>query len=278
MIIKLNKQIIEQSFEDGMFPGGVHLFDTVDSTNSWSLAEIKRGRELPFVCIADHQSKGRGRRGRHWLSPPGANIYMSLAWHFELPPDTLGLLSLAQGVAVIKTLNRIGISDAWLKWPNDVLITDDKIAGVLIETSGLGTHSCNAVIGIGLNYHMPENIAADSDIHWTDVAHSGSDVLADRNALLAVLLNEVVNTCRQYQQESTAIFTDIRDELDALTGREVNVHTEKGDQLTAKVLGINHRGELRVLVDGHEHIFNSADVSLTGLNVEPEAGDGHADD
>jgi len=134
------------------------------------------------------------------------------------------------------------------------------------------------VIGIGLNYRMPENIAADSDIHWTDVVHTGKDVLADRNALLAVLLNEVVNMCRQYQQKAAAIFTEISDELDALTGRDVGVHMEKGDHLSGKVLGINRRGELRVLVDGCEQIFSSADVSLTGLTTEPEAGDDHADD
>jgi BirA family biotin operon repressor/biotin-[acetyl-CoA-carboxylase] ligase len=278
MTSRLNKQSIMQSFEDGVFTGGVHLFDTIDSTNDWSLAEIKNARQLPFVCIADHQNKGRGRRGRHWLSPPGANIYMSLAWYFELSADRLGLLSLAQGVAVLNALSQIGINNAWLKWPNDVLIEDEKIAGVLVETSGLSSRGCKAVIGIGLNYAMPENITIESGMRWTDVVHSVSGVLPDRNVVVTALLNEVVNMCRRYQQNATAIFTDIKGQLDAITGRDVCVHTENGDLFTGKVLGINQLGELRVLVKGHEHIFNSADVSLKGINNSHEPGERHADD
>jgi len=262
MANEINKEIVLQLTEEGLFPGGVHLFDSIDSTNDWSLAELKQGREPAFVCIADHQSKGRGRRGRHWLSPPAANIYCSLSWHFELPVDKLGVLSLAQGAAVIKALEKIGINNAWLKWPNDVLINDEKIAGILIETSGVRANSCNAVIGIGLNYHMPKNITPESGMRWTDVAHSDCAIPADRNNLLAILLNEAVSMCRLYQQKAGAILSDIKAELDGLNNREVGVHLDNGDQLTGTVLGVNERGELRVLVDGNERVFNSADVSL----------------
>ena len=277
MIGKLDKQRIVQSFEDGMFPGGVHVFDTIDSTNDWSLAEIKNGRQPPFVCIADHQSKGRGRRGRHWVSPPGANIYLSFAWRFELSADKLGLLSLAQGVAVLHALRGININNAWLKWPNDVLIKDRKIAGILVQISGLSANACKAVIGIGLNYAMPENIAVESGMRWTDVAHSVSDALPGRNIVVAALLREVVDMCRQYQQNEAAIFADIRSELDALTGRDVCVHTENGDQFTGRVLGINQAGELRVKVSGQERIFNSADVSLKEASKNHESSGRHAD-
>ena len=262
MADEINKEIVLQFIEEGLFPGGVHLFDSIDSTNDWSIRELGQGREPAFVCIADHQSKGRGRRGRHWLSPPAANIYCSIAWHFELPVDKLGVLSLAQGVAVIKALEKIGISNAWLKWPNDVLIDGEKIAGILIEASGVRANSCNAVIGIGLNYRMPENITPESGMRWTDVAHSNCAMPADRTKLLAILLNEAVNMCRLYQHKTGAILPDIKPELDGLNNRDVSVHLDNGDQLTGTVLGVNERGELRVIVDGNERVFNSADVSL----------------
>ena len=262
MANELNKEIVLQLVEEGLFPGGVHLFDSIDSTNDWSLAELRQGREPAFVCIADHQSKGRGRRGRHWLSPPSANIYYSLAWHFELPVDKLCALSLVQGVAVKKALEKIGINNAWLKWPNDVLIGDKKIAGILIETSDVRADSCNVVIGTGLNFRMPDNITPESDMRWTDVAHSNCAMPADRNRLLAILLKEAVSMCRLYQQKAIAILPDIKAELDALNGREVGVHLVNGDRLTGTVLGVNERGELRVLVNGNELIFNSADISL----------------
>ena len=272
MANEINKEIILQLLEQGLFPGGVHLFDSIDSTNAWTLGELKQGREPAFVCIADHQSKGRGRRGRHWLSPAGANIYLSLAWHFELPVGKLGVLSLAQGVAVIKALGKIGISNAWLKWPNDVLINDEKIAGVLIETSAVRANSCNAVIGIGLNYRMPENIRPESGMRWTDIAHSNCASLPDRNSLIAVLINEAVNMCRLYQQNTTAIVSDIKSELEVLNNKNVSLHLDNGDQLAGTVLGVNEMGELRVLVDGNERVFNSADVSLKKLSDQAETG------
>jgi len=262
MANEINKEIVLQLIEEGSFPGGVHVFDSIESTNDWSLAELKQGREPAFVCIADHQSKGRGRRGRHWLSPPAANIYCSLAWHFELTVDKLCVLSLAQGVAVINALEKIGINNAWLKWPNDVLIKGEKIAGILIETSDVRADSCNVVIGIGLNYRMPDNITPESGMRWTDVAHSNCAMTADRNNLLAILLNEAVSMCRLYQQKAGAILSDIKVELDVLNNREVSVHLDNGDQLTGTVLGVNERGELRVLVNGSERVFNSADISL----------------
>ena len=272
MANEINKEILLQLLEQGLFPGGVHLFESIDSTNDWSLAELKQGREPAFVCIADHQSKGRGRRGRHWLSPAGANIYLSLAWHFELAVDKLGVLSLAQGVAVIKALGKIGISNAWLKWPNDILINDEKIAGVLIETSAVRASSCHAVIGIGLNYRMPENIRPESGMRWTDIAHSNCASLPDRNKLIAVLITEAVAMCRLYQQNTTAIMSGIKSELEVLNNRNVSLHLDNGDRLAGAVLGVNEMGELRVLVDGKERVFNSADVSLSKLNDQAETG------
>ena len=265
MISPLNKQHILQSVEDGLLSGGVHVFDTIDSTNDWSLAEIKNGRRLPFVCIADHQTKGRGRRGRQWQSPAGANIYMSVAWALELPAEYLSLLPLTQGVAVLNALNRIGLGDAWLKWPNDVWYRDKKIAGVLIEISGLGQRTCNAVIGIGLNYAMPEHILASSAISCTDIAQSLGSTPPDRNTVVSTVITEVTEMCRQYQRKALSIYDDIKQELDALTGREVDLHSENGEQVSGRVLGIGERGELRVLVNGCERNFSSVDVSLRGL-------------
>ncbi|MBT8128439.1 MAG: biotin--[acetyl-CoA-carboxylase] ligase [Gammaproteobacteria bacterium] len=270
---KLDKKMVLQSVEEGLFRGGVHLFDSIDSTNDWSLEEIGRGRALPFVCLAEHQSRGRGRRGRHWLSPPGANIYLSLAWHFRLSPDSLGVLPLALGVAVKRALLRIGINDAWVKWPNDVLIEDRKIAGILVETRNLHTDACSAVIGIGVNYRMPENSLADSGMRWTDVVHAGGGMPADRSTLAGILVNEAAAMCRQYQRKAQSLLIDIEDELGVLTGRDVCLHFDNGEQLTGRVTGINDTGELRVLVNGQERIFSSADVSFGKHAEVPVAGD-----
>ncbi len=262
MTSELDKATLLQQIDYGLFPGGIHLFDSVDSTNEWAGAELGQGRQTPFVCIADRQSKGRGRRGRHWISPPGANIYMSIAWHFELPAGKLGLLSLAQGVAVIRALTASGVDGAWLKWPNDVLVKQNKIAGILIETSQLRANSCNVVIGVGVNYRMPANAMPESGVRWTDVVHAVNGTVPDRNSVVMRLITEVVKMCDRYQHKPLSIFNELQGELGVLTGRDVNLHLDNGAQVSGTVLGINQQGELRVRVQGHERVFNSADVSL----------------
>ena len=273
MYEKNHKETIFPLIGNKLLAGGVHRFDSIDSTNTWALKRVSEGRALPFACVADHQSQGRGRRGRHWLSPAGANIYMSLAWHFEMPVEDLGMISLAQGGAVIRALEKIGINNAWLKWPNDVLIEDRKIAGVLVEASGVRATSCNVVAGIGLNYRMPDNILGEVGASWTDVAHSLDDALPLKAELTAILLDEMVQMCRRYQLEQDTVIQEIEQRFDVLKGQRVTMNLENGRQFEGTVLGINDRGELRVEVDGREMVFNSADVSLSRQANRIRAGD-----
>jgi BirA family biotin operon repressor/biotin-[acetyl-CoA-carboxylase] ligase len=255
-----------------LFSGGVHVFDSVGSTNDWALEQIRQGRALPFACIADHQSHGRGRRGRHWLSPAGSNIYLSLAWRFSLEASRLGVFSLAQGGAVVRVLNRIGISDAWLKWPNDVMIAEKKIAGILVETSGVRAGSCSVVAGIGLNYSMPETIIPDEEACWTDVAHAARGGVPDRNELAAILLDEAADLCQRFQASVDEVLTEVESEVEVLKGQAVELRLDDGRKFTGTVLGINGLGELRAEVDGAERIFNSAEVSLRGRAVSKATG------
>lgn len=262
MTQRISNTIVSRLTEDRLFPGGIHRFDTVVSTNDWSLEQVRQGRDLPFVCIADHQSRGRGRRGKGWSSPAGANIYLSLAWHFDRAVDRLGLLSLAQGVAVISALERLGVRNAWLKWPNDVLIEDEKIAGILVETQRVRAGGCDAVVGVGLNYRMPAKVAMAPGTRWTDLAHAVSGGLPDKELLVSILLDEAVGVCRQFTLQPGALTAAIEHRIGALMGREVDLQLEHGDRVSGSVLGINRLGELRVLVHGKERVFNSADVSL----------------
>ena len=137
----------------------VVVHDTIDSTNTWALKECKGGRSLPFVCFAEQQTEGKGRRGKAWVMPPGSNVAMSLAWSFVLPYQSLQLLPLSIAMAIVETLESFGLKRVQIKWPNDVYVDGVKIAGVLIETKILKSNADNkntiaVVIGIGLNYDM----------------------------------------------------------------------------------------------------------------------------
>jgi BirA family transcriptional regulator, biotin operon repressor / biotin---[acetyl-CoA-carboxylase] ligase len=130
--------------------GALEVHWEIDSTSS----ELqRRGSDIPdfSIVMAETQTAGRGRRGRSWLSPPGLNIYLSCLKRFDAGFASLSGLSLATGVIVLRALHALGVHDARLKWPNDVLAEGGKLAGILVELSGEYQGPCAAVIGIGLN-------------------------------------------------------------------------------------------------------------------------------
>lgn len=132
---------------------------SIDSTNS-ELLRRDTARVGASVLLAEHQTGGRGRQGRVWVSPPACNLYLSIARHFVGPVSRLGGLSIAVGVATAEALRALGLDAVGLKWPNDVVIADSarlrKLGGILIESGGGRDGAVRAVIGLGLNVRMSE--------------------------------------------------------------------------------------------------------------------------
>src|SRR5690606_22869911 len=114
-------------------------------------------------------SRGKGRRGRTWVSPLGRNIYFSLLWGFQNGVAALEGLSLLCAVAVVRALQRAGVDGLGVKWPNDVLRHGNKLAGILLEVQGDVTGPCRVVIGIGINVHMPASAGASIDQAYSDL-------------------------------------------------------------------------------------------------------------
>ena len=241
------------------------LFKKTDSTNEQTLLKVKQGCVLPLACFADEQTQGRGRRGKVWISPSGASIYLSLAWKFDLSLNDLGGLSLAIGVAVARVLKKIGLKQVALKWPNDVLVDEKKIAGILIETSQIKNKTTTAIIGIGLNFKLPDEMPVEPDQPWTDVVSSlsalSSDCRIDRSDLAGFLLQECMTVCESFVRTGCDLMTEYR-EYDICTQQSVNIYLEKGLVLQGEVVGFEAGGEIRILIDGDERLFNSAEISL----------------
>jgi BirA family biotin operon repressor/biotin-[acetyl-CoA-carboxylase] ligase len=163
----------------------VRWFDVVDSTNHYLLECAAEGAREGIVAVADEQTAGRGRLGRTWVAPPGSALLVSVLLRPKLPPERLHLLTLATALAVIDALQGV---DARLKWPNDVVVADRKLAGILAEADGAGA----IVIGMGLNVRSdglaPEvrGIAAACDVDrhellvaWLCRLHTRLDTLDD---------------------------------------------------------------------------------------------------
>ena len=129
----------------------------IDSTNNLAKKRARNNAQEGLVIIAESQTGGRGRMGRLWHSPPETGIYLSILLKPNLKPDQLSLITLLAGVSTILTINELSHQRANLKWPNDILINNKKVCGLLCEMTQKQGDSFSVVIGIGINVNqMPE--------------------------------------------------------------------------------------------------------------------------
>ncbi len=217
------------------------LCEDIQSTNAEALAALGAGAGRGYVCSAERQSAGRGRRGRAWASPFARNLYVSAVWEYTQGAAALEGLSLAVGVAVARALERAGVKGTRLKWPNDVLFDGAKLGGILLEMSGDAAGPCQVVVGIGLNVDMPDSAAQHIDQAWTDLRRAGGEV--GRNALLGLLLDELLPLLADFESGGFAPWRDAWQGLDAYANRPVILST--GSQRSAGIArGVDERGAL----------------------------------
>jgi BirA family biotin operon repressor/biotin-[acetyl-CoA-carboxylase] ligase len=234
------------------------ILDSVDSTNAEALRAIERGQAAPFLVLAERQTAGRGRRGRKWVSPFAENIYYSLVLRIEGGMRQLEGLSLVVGLAVMQALRALGVSGAGLKWPNDVLVGQKKIAGVLLELVGDPADVCHVVLGVGINVNM--QMTDEVDQQWTSMQLETGKVF-DRNHLVAELGLMLQAYLNRHQQGGFSAIQAEWEQGHIWQGRAVSLIAGV-NRIDGEVLGIDSRGALRLKVDGVEKVFSGGELSL----------------
>lgn len=261
----LAKSTIEQYLEPTVqaLITNLEIHDCLPSTNRHLMDETSKNKASGLVCLAEYQSAGKGRRGREWVSPFGSNIYLSILWRFQNGPSSISGLSLAIGVLIIRALNECGIKDVGLKWPNDIYWQGKKLAGILIEISGESSGPCDAVIGLGLNFYIPEEKGKLITQDWVDLHHIISDSAAKiRNKLVAVLLNHLMPGIANFESDTLAAYLKQWRDSDCMLGKEVDIYMGK-NVVSGMVEGINDEGLL--LISDHRReikTFASGEVSF----------------
>lgn len=237
------------------------VFESISSTNDWH-AWSGGSNELPAVCLAECQDSGRGRNGKAWVSLPDENIYLTLVWSFKKSCGiNLAGLSLAVGVVIARLVSGYG-EQAKLKWPNDVMVGNSKLAGILIETKITNTGSIIAIIGIGLNFSLSAASRQQINRHVTDfVTGCVSAQCPDRNQLAGMLIKALVDCCQQYAVHGFNQFRDQWQAYDMCMGRVVNIKDASGEW-SGTAQGINEQCALIVMRDNVEHVVHAADVSI----------------
>ena len=237
------------------------LFDDIDSTNAHLLRAGHVGAPSGTLCLAERQSAGRGRRGRAWVSPFGANLYLSLLWRFPGGPGELGGLSLAAGAALAQVLEGAGVAGIGLKWPNDLLWQRRKLGGLLLEVAAEAQGPSLVVVGLGLNTHLRGDQVQGIDQPWVDLNEILGPQGYSRNQMGAHLAEALTATMECYGRQGLAPFLSLWERYDLYRGEEVEIRL--GDRLIRGIqAGITEQGTLRLEVAGETLIFNSGDVSL----------------
>lgn len=231
--------------------------EQVESTNSLALRYLLQC-EPPFVVLAEGQSAGRGRRGRQWASPYAENLYFSQVIRIEHAATQLQALSLVVGLAVLRTLQQLGVSNAGLKWPNDLLVDGKKVAGILLELSGDPADVCHVVMGIGINANM--RAAGGIEQEWTSIfLETGRQV--ERNELAALLAMQLDAVLSVHREQGFAQFQAEWESHHAWQGREVRLISGV-NEIAGTVLGVSIDGALRLAVEGVEQVFSGGELSL----------------
>lgn len=211
------------------------------------------------VFFAEKQTAGRGRRGRHWVSPFARNLYFSLAWPFENGVAGVQGLSLVVGLAIYRVLQQHCPAPVGLKWPNDILVNDAKLGGILLELNGVMLDACNVIIGIGINLDIRHADQETISQPATGLRQQGCQ--AGRNELALALMQSLQSVLTEFARTGFAPFAAEWNAANGFRGREVRLILPSSE-ISGICQGVNEKGELCIVVNGVAQYFNAGEVSL----------------
>lgn len=241
---------------------------SVDSTNNLVLRKLQEASLIlepgkVYICLAEQQTAGKGRRGRQWLSPFGCNMYFSLVKEFDSGAVGLEGLSLVVAIAVIRALGKCGINGLTVKWPNDVLWQNRKLGGILLEMTGDVAGICQVVIGIGLNINASSEQMQELDQPWVNVETiAGAPV--GRNRIIGQVIGQLLEILQQFEKKGFAGFREEWERLDAFRDCQIEVSNAGGDQqrISGISRGVADNGALLLETEQGMRLFNGGEVSM----------------
>lgn len=242
----------------------VAFYEVLDSTNLRAKLDAEKGASQGTLVVADMQTAGRGRRGRSWSSPAGTNAYFTLILKPDFEPDKASMLTLVMAMAVAAGITETCDTEAYIKWPNDIVIGGKKVCGMLTELSVQQEYIQYVVIGAGVNVGLQEFVPEIADTATCLEQECG------RKVPRAQLIVNIMKAFEKYYEQflKKLDFSELKEAYDELLvncGREVRVLDPKGEY-TGISQGINARGELLVeLPDGSEAAVYAGEVSVRGI-------------
>ncbi|GAA3444270.1 biotin--[acetyl-CoA-carboxylase] ligase [Planomonospora venezuelensis] len=247
-------------------PGGlwsdIAVVDRTGSTNADLAQAVRDGARQGAVVVAESQFAGRGRLGRTWSAPPRSSLTFSVLLRPDPPPHRQGWLPLLAGLAAASAVRRVAEVDVRLKWPNDLLVGERKLAGVLAERVDRAV-----VVGVGLNVSLrADELPVETA---TSLVLEGA-ACADRDPVLRAVLREIEVHYREWSEaDGDADACGLRAAylgVSATVGRRIRVELPGERVLTGQAVGVDASGHLVVESGGREHTLSAGDV----VHVRPD--------
>jgi BirA family biotin operon repressor/biotin-[acetyl-CoA-carboxylase] ligase len=239
----------------------LELRDECASTNTELAERAKAGAAHGTVLSCEHQAAGRGRRGNDWVSAVGGSVAFSVLWRFSRGAGALAGLGLAVAVGAAEALEKLGVREVTLKWPNDLLYQGSKLGGILIETTGEASGPVAAIVGVGLNVRLDPAARERVGRPVTDLASCCSET-PSRTAVLAGLLESIAPALELFARDGFAPFRQAWLRRHAWQGRRVVLVGTGRRVAEGEVVGIAEDGALELACERGVERFHSGELSL----------------
>ncbi|PSJ18036.1 biotin--[acetyl-CoA-carboxylase] ligase [Nitrosomonas supralitoralis] len=261
-IIWLNKDLILSHISVLPERFDLKLFDVIDSTNNYLLQQLKRNalnKGNVHVIVSEFQSSGRGREGHIWECGFGNGLMFSMCWYFEKSVSDLSGLSLAIGIAIVRVLKANSIQNIQIKWPNDILCENQKLAGILTEIRSEMHGPTYAVIGVGINCNLSKSVKTHINQEFTDLSSIASHLI-DRNQLLGQLLTEFCQVLNDFESYGFTYFKKEWISYHSYEGREVDLKSTSGPIVTGIIDGVTSDGAICLLTPEGKKSFSGGSI------------------
>jgi BirA family biotin operon repressor/biotin-[acetyl-CoA-carboxylase] ligase len=264
-LMLLDQSKIERILSPEKLPISIHyleIYGSISSTNDQVRAFKKPQMDQIQCCLAEHQTQGRGRFDRAWVSPFGKNMMLSLRLFLGKDMSSLGGISLCMSLAILNALKELGILNIvaqsggrlGCKWPNDILYFSDpdspaqKLAGILIEAFAEGHGMTELVVGVGLNINMTREISGESTTQisqaWTSLQEMTGKI-QDRSIIVGVLLKHLRQILNRFMEEGFESISQEWSRFDLLLNQ--SIHLKIGDKVISGIArGVDSSGHLRI--------------------------------
>jgi BirA family biotin operon repressor/biotin-[acetyl-CoA-carboxylase] ligase len=249
--VPLEIEKLKESAETCRLGKQIHYFVEIESTNAYAFKRAQEGGTEGEIVVSESQTRGKGRMGRHWVSPAYLNLYFSVILRPKVPPAHAPQLTLMSAVAVAETVQSFLPYPPEIKWPNDILVRGKKLAGILTESSCQSDKILFVIIGIGVNLNFTLALMPEAIQDRATSIRILTQKPVNRTAFMQRLIHNLDKCYGDFEDKGFSVLAHRWESFFALKGKNIKIQmTSSPDQaIRGKAIGIDGDGALTLQDD-----------------------------